>query len=127
MTLTPALLWRLLVAVALAVGAWYLVDTIRDKAKLEQAVIDLSNAVVLLDGRAERTEAAMVANQTHDDTERRQAVSGVARNESARRSDPDVISIDRPWPAAMRKRVFDNPDPASGSTEAAGTAPARER
>ena len=125
--MTPTLYWRLLVAVALALGAWYLVDTIRDKAKLEQAVVDLSTAVNIHTRRAERIEAAMVANQSHDDTERRSAAAAVARNESARRSDPDVIAIDRPWPAAVRGRVFDNPDPASGSTEVAGAAPARER
>lgn len=125
--MTPTLYWRLLVVVALALGAWYVVHVIRDNAKLSQAVLDLSTAVNIQTERAERIEAAMVANQTHDDTERRQASAGVARNEQARRSDPDVIAIDRPWPAAVRGRVFDNPDPASGSTTAAGAAPARER
>lgn len=125
--MTPTIYWRVFVAAALATAAWYVVHTIRDNAKLTQAVKDLSGAVVKLDERAERLERATVENQKFDDTTTTQAAKGVLHNESLRRSDHEVIKIDRPWPASMRRRVFDNPDPASGSTEAAGAPDARTR
>jgi len=123
--MTPTIYWRLFVALALAVAGWYVVHTIRDNAKLTQAVKDLSRAVTKLDERQERMERAQVENQRFDDTTNNQATQGVLRNESLRRENHEVVSIDKPWPIAMRRRVFDNPDPASGSTAAASTPAAR--
>lgn len=115
--MTAAIAWRLLVVVALAAGAWYVVDLIGDNRELTRAVTELTRGMNALTERQKRVEQAQVANDAFDNTTRTQASAGIARNESARRSDPDVQAIDRPFPAAMRHRVFVNPDPTSGSTD----------
>lgn len=115
--MTAAIAWRIGVVLALCVGAWYIVDLIGDKRELTRAVTELTKATKSLTERAKRVEAAQQANDAFDNTTRAQASQGIARNESARRSDPDVQAVDRPYPAGMRHRVFVNADPASGSTD----------
>lgn len=136
MTTTPAgagfaIAWRAIVAILLLVavlgGSGYAVYSIRKSALLEAKVDQQQADIGKLNTRAERLEQLRQANNQFASQTRTQAQQGVARNEEARRSDPDVIEIDRPWPAAMRGRVFDNPDPASGSTERAGPAASRKR
>lgn len=119
--------WRIIVAAAVIGGAWYVVHQLGENKELIRANNELRRGIDNLNARQRATEAALAANEAADTTERAQATQGVARNETARRSDPHVIAIDRPWPAAMRQRVFDNPDPASGSTEAAKPAAAGKR
>lgn len=119
--------WRIIVLAALVAGVWYVVHQLQENKDLIRANRELTRAVDNLNERQRATEAALVANDAADTTERAQATQGVARNETARRSDPHVIAIDRPWPAGMRQRVFLNPDPASGSTEAAEPAGAGKR
>jgi len=119
--------WRAVVLVALLAAAWYVVHLIRDNAQQHAAIKSLTKAVNNLHERESRIEAAMVANDAADSEDRAQANRGVGKIQSARRTDETVIAIDKPWPAAMRGRVFDNPDPASGSTEAASPAGARVR
>lgn len=115
--MTFAIAWRLLVAAALAAGAWYVVDLIGDNRELTRAVTELTRGMNALSARQQRVEQAQKANDAFDNTTRTQASAGIARNESARRSDPDVQAIDHPYPAAMRHRVFVNADPTSGSTD----------
>lgn len=112
--------WRLVLVAALAVTAWYVVHLIRDNAKQHDAIVSLTQGIVTLNKRANDLEAATLANDAADTATRTQATQGVSRNETARRSDSETIAFDRPWPAAMRHRVFLDPDPTSGSTEAAG-------
>lgn len=119
--------WRVLVAIALVLGVLYIRHQLQENKDLIRANRELTRAVDNLNARQARVELALVANDKDDTEERQQAAKGVARNETARRSDPHVIAIDRPWPAAMRQRVFDNPDPASGSTAPAEPAGAGER
>lgn len=125
--LTPVLVWRLIVAAAVLCVGWYVVDLIGDNREQRRAIEALTQGIQHLDRRADRYERTLVENATFDDTTRSEASRAVLRNETARRTDHATISIDKPWPAAVRHRVFVNPDPASGSTEVAGPAPARER
>lgn len=117
--MTTVIYWRVLVAVALLACGWYIVHVIRDNATLRQQVSDQAASISQLETRATAIEVAQVANNTFATENTTQASRGIARNEAARRSDPNVVAIDKPWPAAMRGRVFDNPDPTSGSTEPA--------
>lgn len=117
--------WRLVLVAALAVTAWYVVHLIRDNAQLTKATASLTEAVTTLSDRADRIDAALAENEAADNATRAQANRGVGKIQTARRTDDDVIAIDRPWPAAVRGRVFDDPDPTSGSTQAAGAAGAR--
>ena len=117
--MTLSIAWRIGVLLALAAGAWYIVDLIGDNREYKRAIDEQTRAIVSLTKRAKALEEAQLANDQFDNTTTTQATQGIARNESARRSDPNVQAIDRPYPAAMRHRVFSNPDPASGSTELA--------
>jgi len=123
---SAVLAWRLGLVVALLAGAWYVVHLIKDNATLGNRLAAQEAATLVLSTRAAALEAMTVANNQFDDDVRSEATSGVARNETARRTQREVIAIDKPWPAAMRARVFNNPDPASGSTEAAEPAAARK-
>lgn len=122
--MTVVVWWRVLVAVALAAAGWYIVDLIGDNRELRREVDELKATTVQLAERAERLEKTLADNQRHDDEVSAQASRGIARNESLRRTDHAVSAIDKPWPAALRGRVFDNPDPTSGSTAPAGAAAA---
>lgn len=125
--MTPTMYWRIIVFVALAAGAWYVVHLIRDNATQREAIGSLTAGMNSLSRRAADLEAATIANDMADSETRTQATQGVSRNESARRNDNEVAALDKPFPAAMRHRVFDNPDPASGSTAAAGHPATGER
>ena len=116
-----------MVIVALLAAAGYVVHLIRENAQQHDAIKSLTKAVNNLDARADRYDETLVANEAADSEDRAQANRGVGKIQSARRTDETIIAIDKPWPAAMRGRVFDNPDPASGSTEAASPAAARVR
>ena len=123
----PVIAWRVGVVLAALFCAWKFYDLIGDNRELRTAVSSLTQGIRNLDERADRYDQALAANATFDDTTRGQAGMGVAHNESARRHDREVIAIDKPWPAAMRRRVFDNPDPASGSTATERAAAAGKR
>lgn len=116
--MTALLGWRLAVVAAILAGAWYVVHLIKDNATLKDRLAAQEAATLLLTTRAAMLEAVTLANNQFDDDTRGQATAGVARNETARRTQREVIAIDKPWPAAMRGRVFNDPDPTSGSTEA---------
>lgn len=122
--ITPIWFWRIAIIAGFVLGAAYVNKLIKDNAQYKRAITELTRAVNNLDARQDRYDQTLVANQTFDTDTGRQASVGVAHNESTRRTNSEVIAIDKPWPAAMRRRVFDNPDPASGSTEAAGAATA---
>ena len=115
--MTPKIYWNLFVAIAIAAGVWYVLHLIRENASQKDAIVSLTAAVGTLNDRANRMDAAIVANDATDTQTRTQAAAGIARNETARRTDHATIAIDQPYPDAMRHRVFVNPDPASGSAE----------
>ena len=125
--MTPAMYWRIFVGLAIAAGAWYVVHLIRENASQKDAIVSLTQAVGTLNERANRIDEALVKNDATDTQTRTQAAAGIARNETARRSDNATIAIDQPYPAAMRHRVFLNPDPASGSAETVEPAAAGKR
>jgi hypothetical protein len=116
---SPLIAWRLGLIAAILAGVWYVVHLIKDNATLKDRLAAQEAAVLVLSTRAAMLEAVTLANNTFDDDVRGEATAGVSRNESNRRTDREVIAIDKPWPAAMRARVFNNSDPTSGSTEAA--------
>jgi hypothetical protein len=120
--MTPALYWRIGLVLALAAGAWFVYHTVQQNAVLRERADIFARQIDTLQKRAAALEAMRVENQKFDTETDTQASRGIARNESARRSNSDVIAIDKPWPAAVRGRVFANPDPTSGSTEPAGHA-----
>ena len=122
----PLIYARVALVLALAAGAWFIVDLIGDKRELVNAVNAHTRTIGTLLHRQQRLEQAMAANQDFDDEVTRRAGAGVAHNETTRRTDHAVMAIDQPWPAAMRHRVFADPDPASGSTAPAGAAGARD-
>lgn len=93
-----------------------------ENKELRRGVRELTRGIKALDDRADRYDQTLAENQQFKAETDTQASRGIARNEQARRSDHETIAIDKPWPAAMRHRVFANPDPASGSTEAASAA-----
>lgn len=121
--MNPVLWWRVFVAAAVIALAAYVVHLIKANATMSDTIDAQAKSIGALQMRAAAIERAQEANNAFATTNQTQASRGIARNETARRSDSDVIAIDKPWPAAVRGRVFDNPDPTSGSTEPA-TVPA---
>lgn len=117
--MSPLIYWRIILLAGLTLGVAWVVHIRAENKELVRAASENTRAIKALTERAERMEKALAENQEFDTATNRQASAGVARNESARRTDRETISIDKPWPAAVRSRVFDNPDPASGSTQAA--------
>lgn len=116
-------LWRiglllvLLIAIVLGYRSWR--STVEENAQLRIAAEANTAAIRTLTERARNIEAAVLANSQFAEQTRQQATRGIGRIQQQRKDNPDVQAIDRPWPAALRGRVFDNPDPASGSTEPA--------
>lgn len=116
-------LWRIgllavpLIAIVLGYKSWR--GTVEENAQLRIAAEANTAAIRTLTERARAVEAAVLANSEFAEKTRQQATRGVARIQQQRKDNPDVQAIDKPWPAALRGRVFDNPDPASGSTEPA--------
>ena len=125
--MTPTMWWRLVMVIALAATAWYVVHLIRENAQQDDAIRSLTSGINTLNQRANDLQAAQIANDAADTQTRDQATQGVSRNETARRTDRDTIAIDQPYPAAMRHRVFLDPDPASGSTAAVDDPAAGDR
>lgn len=121
-------LWRigLLLVLLTAIVAGYLrwQALVEENAQLTIAAKAHTEAIKTLTNRARAIEQAVVDNQAYAEQTRSQATRGIGRIQQARKDDPDVQAIDKPWPAALRGRVFDNPDPASGSTDPAPAAAA---
>jgi hypothetical protein len=118
--MSPVLAWRLGLIAALLAGAWFVYDLIGDNRELKRAAEAHTRAIESLTQLGSLLNDKMAENQTFDDGVRREATTGVAQNETLRRTSDEVRAIDKPWPAAMRRRVFNDPDPTGGSTAPVG-------
>jgi hypothetical protein len=117
---SPVIWWRIIVFAALVAAGWYIVDVIGDNRELRSKVEEQGRTITQLGDRATALEQATIENDTFDSATRDQQQTVKVVVSDARRSDPDAAKLlDTPLPAALRKRVFLNDDPASGSAEPA--------
>ena len=113
----------LLALVAAAVWFWrHYEGLVADNQQLVAASKANTEAIRVLTGRARAADAAVAALTADAQHVRSQTASALSRLDKARRDDPETRKVDTPWPAAVRFRVFDNPDPASGSAACARVA-----
>lgn len=111
------------VAVAAVVWFWqHYKGLVEDKQQLTAAVAAHTAAIQSLTARARATDTALKALDADARSVRRQTTNALSALDKARLHDPQTQSFDRPWPAAVRFRVFDNPDPAAGSADCARVA-----
>lgn len=124
--LAVSYLWRLgllavlLIAIVLGYLRWQ--HLVTENAELTAAAQANTEAIRTLTTRIRATEAAQAALTTDAAATRSQVARGISQLDKARRNDPETQKVDRPWPAAVRFRVFDDPDPTTGSTARAGVA-----
>lgn len=115
----------LLALIGVAVWFWqHYKGLVADNQQLIEAAKAHTAAINALNDRTRATDAAVAALNADATLVRSQTATALSRLDKARRNDPETQKVDRPWPAAVRFRVFDNPDPTTGSTTRAGVAPA---
>lgn len=124
--LAVSYLWRLgllavlLIAIVLGYLRWQ--HLVTENAELTAAAQANTEAIRTLTTRIRATEQATADLSADAASTRAQVTRGISQLDKARRNDPETQKVDRPWPAAVRFRVFDDPDPTTGSTARAGVA-----
>ena len=125
--------WAIFLVLLVAVGAGGVAvvakynDAVETAASLDNRLDALETSYTAYKERVDASDKALARLDTDVAHIRSEARAATTTIERARREDPEVAAVDRPWPASVRVRVFVDPDPTNGSTARAGVGKAGGR